>query len=163
MRPHQKGRETAIHCRICSRVDQFASIIVLMKIRNITLLPPVVSRKPSSWDKISWKESVASCLFHSFWRSMGKEVIVLINRQQIPTSFGSVNITGMPSIYFYATFFESIYRVRQRWSYGKRLVSLNFFDAPIFILLGDFLCNLGKGGRMVLLKCPFTRLLKIQK
>lgn len=82
MRTHQEGRETANHCRICSRVDQFASVVILMKVRNIPLLLPAVSRK-SSWYKISWKGSMSSCLLLSFWRPTGKEVIVLINPQHI--------------------------------------------------------------------------------
>lgn len=97
MRAYQEGREIAVHCRICSRVGQFASVIVFMKIRNSPLLLLVVSRKSLSWDKISWKGSVASCLLHSFWRSMGKEVVVLINPQQILISFGSACIAGTPS------------------------------------------------------------------
>lgn len=66
MRAYQEGRETAIHCRICSRVGQFASVIVFMKIRNIPLLLLVVSSKSFSWDKISWKEvRPLVCSIHS--------------------------------------------------------------------------------------------------
>jgi len=85
-----------------------------MKRRSIHPLLPAVSRKSSSWDKISWKESVASCLLHSFWRSMGKKVTVLINPEQILTFFGIVYIAGTPSTSTYVTFSENINEVRQR-------------------------------------------------
>lgn len=87
MKSHQEGREAAVHCRICSGVDQFALIIMAFKkIRHISLSLPMRNRNISMGNRnismgnrIPWKEIVASCLIHSPCRSIGKEIIVLIN------------------------------------------------------------------------------------
>lgn len=48
MKRHQEGSEAAIHCRICSRVDQFALIIMaFMKIRHISMSLPKGNRNIS--------------------------------------------------------------------------------------------------------------------
>lgn len=107
MRSHQEGRQQ-FTVKFVVGLTSLLQLLFFIKIRNIPLLLLIVSRKSQSWDKRSWKGSLASCSLCSFWSSMGKAVIVLINPQQIPTSFGSVYIAGMPSTYSCATFWEHL-------------------------------------------------------